>query len=362
MSLINEMLKDLEARGGTDKVAGDVRSTAHPAPRSANRGLLYALGALTLALAAAVAWLLLDDSQELTAAATTPLPAAVATVEEPANVPPAPRATTAVEMKTETGDAPVSPAPVEETVEDSTPAVETPAATSKTAPIVADPRPAPTDTAETLIVRRHEPTPAQKAARASREGFAALRRQDWSTAARLLGELVTLEPANDDAREGLVIALANQGRLAEADGVLLDGLAVGVEPARFAKLRARLLASQNRLDDALQSLAVTVPEVAADPEFHALRGALAQQAGDYSLALNAYRGLVAFAPGNGTWQAGLAMALDQVGEPAQALDAYRHAYAAGGLEPALLEHVRKRLDALSETEDANGRMQERSAR
>lgn len=358
MSLINEMLKDLEARGGTDRIAADVRSTVQPARRGDRRHLLHALGALVVALALAVAWLAFKSAREV-----APVPSAQVTARPAADtgetastaVPPASPAAVPVKAEAEipasTGapDPVVLPQETEQVARETAPVVAPPEPASTTVPVTAaaDDKPKAPEGADDLIVRRHEPTDAQKAARASREGFAALRRQDWALAARMLGELVVLEPTNDDAREGLVIALSNQGRLAEADGVLLDGLALGVTPARFAKLRARLLASQGRLADALQSLAVAVPPVADDPEFHALRGALAQQAGEYALALGTYRALVSFAPANGTWQAGLGMALDQSGEAAAALDAYRRAYAAGGLEPALLEHVQKRLASLS---------------
>lgn len=362
MSLINDMLKDLEARGGAEKVAGDVRSTPPARARSTNRGLLFVLGALVILLAGAVAWLMVSKSKEAVLAAPVATTSVAPQMNAPAtdseedvkNVQPA--EPVAVVAEKENIAVPVLPAPVP--VEEPTPkfAQVPPVASEPATVAVVDEssvNETPTPDATEMIVRRHEPTAAEKASRASREGFAALRRNDWDLAARMLGELVLLEPANDDAREGLVIALANQGRLAEVDGVLLDGLALGVEPARFAKLRARLLASRGEVAEALQSLAVAVPAVNEDPEFHAMRGALAQQAGDYALALQTYRKLVAFAPGNGTWQAGLAMALDQTGDSAEALEAYRRAYAAGDLEPALADHVRARLDALEKTEESN---------
>ncbi|HEX7047111.1 MAG TPA: tetratricopeptide repeat protein [Gammaproteobacteria bacterium] len=363
MSLINDMLKDLEARGGAEKVTGDVRSTPAAPVRSANRGLLFVLGALVILLAGAVAWLMVSEPEEPVLAApvtTTPSVASQMnsslTDSEEAAKSVQPAEPVPVVAEKEHDAAPVLPVPVEE----STPTTEAPPVVSEPATVAvvdeSSVNESRTQDTTEMIVRRHEPTAAEKAARASREGFAALRRNDWDLAARMLGELVLLEPANDDAREGLVIALANQGRLAEVDGVLLDGLAVGVEPARFAKLRARLLASRGEVAEALQSLAVAVPAVTEDPEFHAMRGALAQQAGDYALALQTYRKLVAFAPGNGTWQAGLAMALDQTGDSAQALEAYRRAYAAGDLEPALADHVRARLDTLSDRNESNEEM------
>lgn len=344
MSLINEMLKDIEARGGKDVAGGDVRPAAVARRSPPRRAPLAILVALVVVLAASIAYLAtLRQSVSAQRQASTVV-ATKAPLERPAE-PPAPViADVAVPAQAVAEDVRVAEPVAENVSGPEAVAEKLPETLAGAAPVV--PAVTATEKTDAVIVRRHEPTAAEKARRARLEGFAALQRGDWLAAGRLLDELVRMEPANDDAREGLAVAFAQQGRIAEADGVLLDGLAVGVEPARFAKLRARLQASQGQAAAALQSLAVAVPPVGEDPEFHALRGALAQQVGDYPLALETYRALVAYRPDNATWQAGLAMALDQAGDPAGARDAYRRALTAGGLEAALLEHVRRRLGAL----------------
>lgn len=357
MSLINDMLKDLEARGGTDAERDNGVRAPIAADRSSARLLVLSLSALVVVLAAAVAYLGWFDTPP--ESLNQPVDASI---EPPArNL--APSAIAATDLSNEAAPQPeaaaqvVDTAPVAaEVVEAATPipvSANPPAipVEQKAPPLKAAAVSAPETESEqpgTVVVRRHEPSPEQRAQRAAQEGTAALRRGDWTTAARLLQEVIEVEPANDDAREGLVIALQRQGRLSETDAVLLDGLAVATNPARFAKLRARLQASRNELDAALDTLAIAVPRIAADPEYHALKAALAQQAGRHSEAAEIYSALTEYAPGNGTWLAGLAIALDRQGEAAAARDAYIRALQAGGLDRALVAHAQRRLTALDE--------------
>jgi Flp pilus assembly protein TadD len=349
MSLINEMLNDLEERGGSGRASG-VRATAHARASGTARALVGVLALLVVLLGATIAWLL----QPASSASVPAEP--VVTLQEAPSLPQRDAAPAEKSLPlpadgvAESMNSPAIESPVQ-TVEDIAPpavnALSDDDATSTSKPDVVDATPVPEEQpANSVIVRRHEPTAAEKAARAGRDGHAALRLGDWTTAARLLGELVALEPANDEAREGLAVALASQGRIAESDGVLLDGIAVGAAPARFAKLRARLQAARGDLGAALDSLSIAVPAAANDPEFHALKAALAQQAGHHETAAEIYRVLTALDPANGTWQAGLGMAFDGLGDSDGARAAYAHASAAGELDPALRAHVERRLAAL----------------
>lgn len=342
MSLINEMLNDLEERGGNSRASG-VRAMAPTRSKGATRTVVAMLAVQVVLLGGAVAWLL-----QPTPSTSEQPQAAVTAQETPAPAEASPLSPVETVAESAGSPAVISPPPAAEAMAPS------PLSASKDSGGPATPKRAVVATtsapeeqpANTMVVRRHEPTAAEKAARAGRDGHAALRLGDWTTAARLLGELVALEPANDEAREGLAVALANQGRIAESDSILLDGIAVGANPARFAKLRARLQAARGDLDAALDSLSVAVPAAADDPEFHALKAALAQQAGRHETAADVYRVLTALDAANGTWQAGLGMALDARGDSAGAREAFARAIDAGGLDPALRAHAERRLAAL----------------
>lgn len=354
MSLINEMLRDLEARGSNNEERHLASPPPPPVRRSRTPAVLF--GAVALFSLCAIAWYLWP-------------------LEETARAAPAVASTDEMGMeRTELASAPVTePVVVTDPVAQASPPVaeatatpdeladETASPDARVAVVAPEP-PAPArtktsvpvekehatqaDEPESVIVRRHEPTAADRAARAARDGFTALRNGDWATASRLLQELVAAEPANDDAREGLAIALARQGRIAESDSVLLDGLAVGTQPARFAKLRARLQSARGDLASALDTLSLAVPPVAEDLEFHALKAAIAQQAGNYALAEAVYQELTAVQSGNATWQAGLGIALDAQSKSEAARVAFQRALDAGGLEVNLLAHVQQRVRAL----------------
>ncbi len=344
MSLINEMLKDLEARGDRTNIARDVHCIADRGRPRMNRALL-ALCALLALMLAALIYRSHASAHAGARAAETSNGVAVTETAAATEVPEPLRATPDTSVDTTAPIAADTPDKVLPVAQEAAPASRTPATGESR---VSEPDAAAKDADATLIVRRHEASDADRRARAARDGFAALQGGDWNVSARLLAELVAIEPANDDAREGLAISLMQTGRVAEVEGVLLDGLAVGTAPARFAKLRARVLASRGDVGGALQGLSVAVPDVADDAEFHALRAALAQRSGDFALAAQTYRRLVAREPANATWQAGLAMALDATGDHTGARDAYQRAMAAGGLDAALRAHVERRLRALQE--------------
>lgn len=360
MSLINEMLRDLEARGGNEP---DAQIRSAPESRAPRRSAwpMIALGTIVLCLLIAIMLLSKPTPESGTSVAATlsamERGAAPVRQAEPPATGEVTASSPALSAQESAPDESVEP-PVETAMD-----APAPEAVVEPAPPISVKPPAQIAVATTVetndkrvepatvIVRRHEPTREEIAARAGRDGFAALRNGDWATAARLLQELVAFEPANDDAREGLAVALTRQGRIAEADGTLIDGVALGAVPARFAKLRARVQASRGELDAALASLSIAVPDVSADPEYHALKAALAQQAERYDVAATTYSTLTVLEPANATWQAGLGMALDKLGDISGARDAYERALASGRqLDTALLAHVQRRINALSDQE------------
>lgn len=372
MSLINDMLKDLETRGGGPAAGGAIRPVANRAEPAVGRSrLVVVLSGFVVILIAALGYVTWNTKPvQTTNAVTIPAAAAAPVLQDEGIENEMPASPVMAENEKSADDEPVAVSemtavPValaavpdedrgsrdenDARVTRSAPEAETPPAERSPAAPEPETRTAAASADEgTVIVRRHEPTPEQRAQRAGRDGLAALRRGDWALAARLLQELIEVEPANDDGREGLAVALQRQGRLAEADGVLLDGIAMAAAPARFAKLRARTLVARGELENALNSLSIAIPPIKEDPEYHALRGAIAQQAGRSDIAIETYSNLTRFEPANGTWQAGLAMALDRSGKLQEARETYQRALDAGGLEPALLAHVQRRLAALKQ--------------
>ena len=194
-------------------------------------------------------------------------------------------------------------------------------------------------------------SPPEQARANIQRGFAAMQRRDYPRAIDEFTAGLAILPKEDDARLALYQALRRQGRVAEAIGVLEDGMADAEQPHRFAELLARHYASRGQVPMAISLLAVAPPRVAQDPEYYALWGALLQQQGDYEAALPIYEELVAHDPRKGQWLAGLGVAQQQTGDSTAALDSYRAALDAGGLPSTVEDYVKSQVDALDPEEN-----------
>lgn len=370
MSLINEMLRDLDQRraaGGADAAGVQVVRRESPAPR-----LLLAV-LLTLAtsalLAAGVWWLWLRSvspapqsalqeeravparPSDRAARGTGPAP------EEQGPAQPAPGLALAAERPAPPPDDPVAgpdtspsaaqPAPAA-TPQAAQPAgeAEEPAEARAARP---DPEPAaepaPRETPpEAVVVKRPAAPSADMLYREGREHAAAGR---WSAAADRFAAALDKAPELHAARLALVDALLRTGRAAGARRVLEEGMRLAPAQHAFVKQYAGLLLAGGDPQAALAALEeAAAPAPAEDPEWHSLKANLLQRLGRHAEAGTLYGTLLRLDPGRGVWWAGLAISLDQQGRGEEALAAYRRAQAAGGLAPSLAAYVNERVAAL----------------
>ena len=190
------------------------------------------------------------------------------------------------------------------------------------------------------------PSPEQRATEAYQQGYRALASSDSAQAEASLREALRLQPGHRAAREALVGVMVEAGRLVEARALLEEGMRKHPDRAQFVRLYARILAEQGEGARAVRTLERHAAELAADPDYYALLGALYQRQQRHSDAAGVYRELVKLRPATGAWWAGLGMALDAQGDRAGGREAFIRALRAGGLAPALRKHVRTRLTAL----------------
>ena len=374
MSLINQMLKDLESRkadGGQSRPESLRRGGSSMLPWA----ITAVLGVIVLVLAV-MFWQLQNQSALPAVDVARSLPSepvaetqspsagndkaaqdtsitrtdASALVEKPADPPkqeviqepdPVPAPVESPSVASAEGRGETRPAAT----------VSEPPATSKPA---AREEPASTETTVeegSMVIAPSRLSPREQAEASLQRGFAAMSRRDYSRATDEFMAGLAILPAEDEARMSLYQALRRQGRVAEAEGVLETGITDGREPHRFAEQLARNYAARGQVPMAISLLAVAPPSVAADPEYHALWGALLQQQGDYAAARPIYESLVAVNPQNGAWLAGLGITQQQTGEPAAALSSYQAALAAGGMAAAVEDYVKAQVQALSPEED-----------
>ncbi len=359
MSLINDMLRDLEARRSAAPVPALEGIVATPAPDAGRHRRRAALG-VGLVAVVAVAWFLYPARTPVhppTVSATTPI--------APAPPDPAPVANPGVNqaMTAMRGGGPVTlattpptrtteatPAPAMAHIPGGSPAGaggdagRAVSARSGAARAVAVPRHPPARAAP-VVVRRIAP-PTDPAARFYRRALVRLRAGDSGAAEAALQRVLALDPAQKRARELLAALWMRAGRNAAAKALL--GPYVGGHPSDFTLVRlyARVLVEEGDLRGARRTLEASLPKAAGDPAFDALLAVVYQRLGEHRRAAIAYRAALTLHPLDGTRWAGLGIALEESGATREAQAAYRRAADLGGLAPALARYVGGRLTAL----------------
>lgn len=379
MSVINQMLKDLEQRQGQ----------ASPASR-----LVESLGIRTERLTAnkaAVWWLAFPVSAVLLAASfflskgnpdsgTTALPAAAVvkadkSVYKPVNAAMAPVAAVERVMPekrpepvVETAKAEIaeprslsrpaeqSPAPVE-AVSAKIAAAVSPAASSalpsahkRTVAATNKPKPVAVDDTSAVTSPVHDiKRPASTAEQAGahyQRALGYLQASRLEPAVGQLREVIRLQPGMHAARELLANLYLRTGRDTEAFMVLKAGMDASPQHLPYAKMYARTLVEQGQLPAAKQVLESSLLYADNDADYQALLAAVEQRLGDHSAAVSRYMRALELNKQQGAWWVGLGISLEALGRTAEAGQAYKAARTSPGLSADLIAYVESRLKQL----------------
>ncbi|MCF6338392.1 MAG: tetratricopeptide repeat protein [Gammaproteobacteria bacterium] len=190
-------------------------------------------------------------------------------------------------------------------------------------------------------------TDEQQSQLAFQRAIQMLSRNNPQDAQLALEEALSFSPVHLRARETLAAILLNSDRISEAANSLREGLYLIPDAAPLAKLYARILVDQSDIVNAVAVLERARPTVAADPEYYALLAALYQQLEKYAQAAQVYQQILLRHPGTAHWWMGLALAQEAMGETTRALDAFQRAQRAGGLSAAVLKYIQTRIVALT---------------
>lgn len=165
-----------------------------------------------------------------------------------------------------------------------------------------------------------------------------------SSAVAALQICLDLEPRHFAAREFLADIYEMTSRFDAAIALLREGVTLAPAHAVFKKRAAALLAGQGDLAAAVQTLMQTgLPKVDQAPDVHALLASYYLRLNEPFLAAQTYRNLLTVWPKSGAFWAGLGRALDQQGDAAAARKAYLQALAAGDLPLTLAQFAEQRL-------------------
>lgn len=363
MSVINQMLRDLDARrapqsastvgAGTGTSVPALPARRHGNPRSRRLPVIALAGTVAIAAAAYGDWpgLLSGRANAATNAAAVPAPLAFDATAPASPLPDLAPPAAAREQPSEKNRAAV-PAPARsETLALRTPPTLTPVANFLSTPVlsasaavaaptlpVAAPGPASIDKKMMLL------TADQRAQAAYRTAVDATNAGHPQVAIDRALEALQQAPLHRAARQLAAVLLHAQSATPRAVALLSEGLAIDPEHAAAALLLARLQLEQGAPDVALAVLDRSALH-SADAE--GLRAGILAQQGDFKRSLVAYESALRQQPGNATWWLGLGVALESEGRAAQALQSYAKAQALGLDRDELTSFVEQRLRALN---------------
>lgn len=378
MSLVNKMLRDLDARRVGEGERAALPAAVTPlAARNEPVRLLPLLLFAAVALAAAAGGMVWYGAQPgespLPAAPRIPAPVPVAQIP----VAPAPvvsAATPAVPAAAATDNsavteavtnaAPASLRMADELLVAPAAVVVPPAKPAAAAPKPAEPSPAkpkssdiatpklppavsgkaaPVAVESRIDKKERMPSAAERAESEYRRAVLAQRQGHADQA--VAGYRAALEsyPEHAAARSSLSALLIEAKRFDEADDLLRKGTELPSVRLASTLALARLKVERNQVPAALELLQKNAASGERSAEYQGFTGALLNRAGRLTEAIEHYQAATRLSPGEGRWWAGLGIALDAAGRAPEAREAYQKARSLPGLPVDLARHIEQRL-------------------
>lgn len=386
MSLINQMLQDLEKRRASGAERGALPDQVRVLPREEIRGVPWWLIGIAAAvsLAALFAW---QFSQQQHATPRVPL---TQTEARPDPLPPAVVVTTletggpasrlAFELqnipastdapgpsKSRTPDAqglskgkpaaPALPAAAVVAVEPSPIARPVPAASVAELPKPAVPparkvevgaeSKAPATPVSPQIDKRAQVLTSQQLAENSYRDAANLLNQGRLPEAQEgFRHALQQNPAHTGARQGLFGLLLDAKKNNEAEQVLQDGLKLNPNQPGFAMALASLQYERGDVTEAIDTMQRSASAAQSSPDYLARLAGLLQRQSRHKEAIENYQAALRIAPGSGVWLMGLGISLQASNRNGEAQEAFRRARSSNTLNPELQAFVDQRLKQL----------------
>ena len=153
-------------------------------------------------------------------------------------------------------------------------------------------------------------------------------------------------PPHIGARQALFGLLLESKRTGEAEQLLQEGLQMNPHQPGFAMALARMQVDRGDTTAAADTLHKTAPAAVDSPDYLAFLAALLQRQSRHVEAVDHYRAALTLAPASGVWLMGLGISLQALNRTVEARDALRRARASNALNADLQAFVDQRLRQL----------------
>lgn len=184
---------------------------------------------------------------------------------------------------------------------------------------------------------------AQRAENFYRQAVVMLQQGRVVEAKEVLRQALGEDPVNLDARQLLVGLLIEEHRQSDAVNLLKDGLRLSPEQTGFSVALARLQLESGGRQEALTTLQDGLQHAGDDAEYHAFLAALLQREERHEDAVTHYLIALKSDPAMPSWLVGIGISLQALGKLSDAGDAYSRAQQTQALSPDLAQFVDQRL-------------------
>jgi len=347
MSVINQMLRELDARGAAAPAlpaasSGTVRASRRPA------GLMLGGLGLLAAGAAAIYWTpplaptVVEASAAPVAAQQAAAPVAMAPAQVAAAVQDSPVMLAAPQavMAVPPGEPAIAAfVPPQAAVPAPAMIVDIPDRPIEPLALAQTVEPSVTLTAPAVVKKMTELSPEAEAQQHYDDALVLRRAGKLDVAIGKYRQALARYPGMASARIQLARLLQESGQADAALSLLKAGFEQLADD-RLAIATGRLLADMGQRGEALEWLARG--QAGLRPADHALMGALLSQAQRHEEASRAYQRALAADPGQGGWLLGLGLAFEAQGLIEEARTAYRNALERGQFKPEVIRFLRER--------------------
>jgi MSHA biogenesis protein MshN len=186
-------------------------------------------------------------------------------------------------------------------------------------------------------------SPHQQAENEFRHAYLLAQQGKLNEAATGYKMALNLDPAHVLAREALVSVLLESKRYVEAEVVLQEALKLDEKQTHLAMLLARLQVERNAVELAIETLSRTLPYANRLAEYQAFMAALLQRQERHKDAVTYYQNALEITPTSGLWLMGLGISLQAELRKEEALDSYKHALDTHQLSPDLEAFVNQKI-------------------